>query len=161
MNGYQRVLKLFSIFAIVLGAFVLIGGLIIAISVFSVTSNPESLEAITESLAAEGMEDVDADDLVQTVGQSGGVVLLIGGFVLATGILGVIGAGNPKKSMPVYIFSIIGLVAACITLVSGILAVVFGAPLTSPNGAITSVLSVALMAIFFWLSRRVKKMAYV
>ena len=160
MNGYQRILKLFSIFAIVLGAIVLIGGIIIAISVFSVTSNPESLEAITESLASEGFEDVDADDLVQTVGQSGGVVLLIGGFALATGILGVIGANDPRKSMPVYVFSIIGLVAAIVTLVSGILGVILGAPLTSPNGAITSVLSVCLMAIFFWLSRRVKKMAY-
>ncbi len=161
MNGYQKLLKLFSIFAIVLGALVLSGGVAVALAVFSVTSNPESLASIEESLASEGMEDVNAQDLVDTVGQSGSIILLIGAFVLIIGILGVIGANNPRKSMPVYIFSIIGLVAACVTMVSGILSMIYGAPLTSPWAAVTSVLSVALMALFFWLSRKVKQIAYV
>lgn len=160
MNGYQRLLQLFSIFAIILGAVVLLGGAVVAFSVFSVTGNPESMEEITESLANEGMEDVTADDLVETVGQSGAVVLLIGGFVLATGIFGIIGARDPKKIIPAYVCSIIGLVAAGVTLFSGVFSMFYGAPLTSYTPAITSVLSVCLMGVFLWLTRHVKKIVY-
>ena len=128
VQSSKSLLKVLGIIDIVMGALLLL---------FS------TLTLAGGGLLASGvvpMDQVEAGASGSLVLVVGGAMLLLGGFSLAEGILSRRAANNPTKAQPAFVFAIISLVLASVSLISAI--VVGGSLVSGITGVVINVLLV-------------------
>ncbi len=145
----QKILRILSIIAIVAGILGLIMGAGIAfISGAATTLNVEGETAATLADAGVTIADVGG-----AIGM-GAVVIIIGAICeIISGALGLRAANDNQKIMPVWIFSIIGVVASVVGLVMAIM----DGTLSMEN--ITPVTNLIGSCLMMWISNAIKQEA--
>lgn len=143
-SGSQKFLKVVSIIDIIVGILLLILGVMIIVS----GTNPNQAELA--SLEASGVTSDEVAAYLQ-IARLAMVVSIVSGLInLIEGILGVRAANDPSKIMPVWILSLLGLIASAVTIIAGI------AHINGLNFEPSQILSLALSILMFWVANNIK-----
>ncbi len=156
MSVYQRALKVFSTVAIVMGAIVLAAGVIVIVAAFTVGMSPDSQAGVVDALAAQGMSGASGSQVAWEVASMGLSVALLGGYFVATGIFGRVGAKNPDLTLPAIVLSVAGLCLASLNLVGGFISGTFSLPGSGYISFISAAGNAAIMAFLMVLSMIVR-----
>lgn len=143
-SSSQKTLFVLSIINIVMGALSILAGIMSFVGARILGSATEQ-EIVEAGVTAESVSYVATAFGVLSV-----LVLIIGGLSVLEGVLGIRAANDRQKIMPVWVFSIIGLVFSCANTVLSIVQGGFSA---------STVISLALNAAMFWISNNIKKEA--
>lgn len=147
-SGSQKALLVISIISIVFAVIGILLGLMTLLGGALVGAVPA--EDASEALAGSGINQAQAGVLV---GVMGFVTVLISAFELVVGILGVRAANDNQKIMPVWVLAIVELVLCVIAV---IMVFVNG---TFATDGVSSILSLAIGALIFWIANNIKKEA--
>ena len=153
----RRLLKVFAVAAIVVGAVIVACGMLIVLAAWLTSQDAEGLEGVTQNLTSMGMEGVTGQDVVRTVSSIGATFFVTGALLVAVGVSGVYGANHPYSATPAVVLGLVGLAVAGVMLVSEL----FSGNLSGPAGdwtlAVSYAVAVAFMACFCWVANRVRR----
>ena len=134
----QKILKVFGIIAIVIGALGLLGGILTIIGGGVLGAGFSGLT-----------DDVAGGSLVGGVVILTGIVVVISAIVtLLEGIFSVRAAKDSSKIMPAFVFAIIGLASGAIGLIRAI---------ASGSGIFSGLISLAISCLVFWAANTIRK----
>lgn len=149
-SGSQKALLIISIIDIVIGAFILIFGLV---TIFA----GNALGALTPAeLAEAGLADLTAEDKVAAAMAMSFIsasMIIMGIISVIEGILGIRAANNNQKIMPVWVLSIIGLAGVVVGIIMSIVQGTFSSSIMS------NIFSLVANGLMFWIANNIKTQA--
>ena len=145
-SGSQKFLLVISIIDIVVGAFALIGAILLIMGGGMVAADPTVL-------ADSGLTADEAGIASGAFSFLGLVSLFTGAIGLLEGILGIRAANDNQKIMPVWVLSLIGLIGSVVGVVMSIANGSIGAQ------AVNLIAMLAGSALMFWVANNIKRQA--
>ena len=143
-SGSQKFLKVISIIEIVLGALLIIVGLL------SIAGGTVAGTVDSATLAEQGLTEADRAAGAAALSLVGAFSAIAGIISIIEGVLGVRAANDPSKIMPVWVLALISLVCAGLSLLMGI----FG--IAGMSFGPSSILTVVMDALMFWVANNIK-----
>ena len=140
-SASQKALLVISIINIVLGALIVLSGLLVSCGGM----------AVGAAAAGDASVDPSTGAAATAVLGVGGILLTIPGIIsILEGVLGIRAANDNQKIMPVWVLAIIGLALGVIGLIMSIV---------QGNFQWSSVVSVIISGLMFWIANNIKQEA--